>query len=51
MVNRKIVIYGGVLVLLFILFYFNDNFILSSITNNDNSTIEFLIYNGTGYGK
>jgi glutamine amidotransferase-like uncharacterized protein len=48
MVNRKIVISGGVLFLFFILFYFNDNFILSSSTNNDNSTIEVLIYNGTG---
>ena len=48
MVNRKIVISGGILVLLIVLFYFNDNFILSSSTNNNNSTIEVLIYNGTG---
>jgi glutamine amidotransferase-like uncharacterized protein len=48
MVKRKIVIFGSLLILLIVLFYLNNNFILSSSTSSDNSTVEVLIYNGTG---
>ena len=48
MVNRKIVIFGSLLVLLIMFFYLDNNFFQSSNAKNNNSTVEVLIYNGTG---
>ncbi len=47
MVKHKIVFFGGLLILLIMFFYLNNNFSLSS-SARDNSTVEVLIYNGTG---
>jgi glutamine amidotransferase-like uncharacterized protein len=47
MVKRKIISFGSLLILLIMFFYLNNNFGLSN-SSSDNSTVEVLIYNGSG---